>query len=262
MDLAFLSRIVGIIFIPSDFLAVLLVLGVVLQWTRWRGLGKGLMIAVAAALLLVYFLPVDDWLGIPLENRFPRPAAPAHLDGAIILGGGESAAIFEARGVPGYNPAEGRLVAGAELARRYPDARIIYSGGWAPFEKSKMPEASVARAIFAQMDIPPSRLILENRSRNTWENFVYSKKLARPRSGETWLVVTSATHMPRAMGIAAKLHWHVLPWPSDYLTTGKPKGVDWNSSIAGRLDKIDTATHEWAGLAAYWLMGRLGDTGH
>ena len=260
MDIAFVSRILGIIFTPSDFLLLLLVLGVVLQWTRWRNSGKWLVILVTLSLLLVCVFPVDGWLGAPLENRFPRPPTPAHVDGAIILGGGESGAIFVARGVPGYNPAEGRLVAGAELARRYPDARIIYSGGWAPFEQSALPEARVARGIFGQMGIPASRLILENRSRNTWENFVYSKAIAQPRPGETWLLVTSATHMPRAMGIAAKLHWQMLPWPSDYLTTGKAKGIDWNSTIASRLDKIDTAAHEWAGLAAYWLMGRLGDT--
>lgn len=259
MDLAFASRILGIIFTPSDFLVVLLVLGVVLLGTRRRSWGKGLVIAVAASFLLIYFLPIGDWLAAPLENRYPRPPAPPHLDGAIILGGGESAAIFTARGVPGYTPAAGRLVAGAELARRYPNARIIYSGGRAPLEKSEIPEAAVARAIFAQMGIPPGRLILENRSRNTWENFLYSKELAQPKPGETWLLVTSATHMPRSMAIAAKLHWHMRPWPSDYLTAGKSRGVDWNASIADRLDRIDTAAHEWAGLAAYWLMGRLGD---
>ena len=261
MDLAFVSRVLGIITTPSNFLVALLILGTVLLWARRRGLGKGLVLTVSIAFLLIYFLPVDDWVSAPLENRYSRPAAPARVDGAIILGGGESGAIFAARGVPGYSPAEGRLVSGAELARHYPNAKIVYSGGWAPFERGEMPEASVARAIFAEMDVPPSRLILENRSRNTWENFVYSKTLARPRPGETWLLVTSAAHMPRAMGIAAKLHWHVLPWPSDYRTTGKPGGTDWNSTIADRLDKIDMAAHEWIGLIAYRLMGRLADGG-
>ena len=262
MDLALVSRILGIIFTPSDFLLILLTLGVMLQWTRRRRLGRGLVIAATASFLLIVFLPIDDWLAAPLENRFPRPPWPAHVDGMIVLGGGENGAVFAARGVAAFNPAAGRLVAAAELARRYPDAKLIFSGGMAPLTQGKMSEANVARAIFAQMGLPPSRLILEDRSRNTWENFLFSKKLAQPRPGETWLVVTSAMHMPRAMGIAAKQHWHTLPWPTDYLTTGKPAGISWNSSLAARLGAIEFAIHEWAGLAAYWIMGRLGDTGH
>jgi uncharacterized SAM-binding protein YcdF (DUF218 family) len=153
-------------------------------------------------------------------------------------------------------------MAAAELARRYPHAQVIFSSGMAPLAKGEMTEADVARALFAQLGVPASRLTLESRSRNTWENFVYSKNLVHPEPGETWLLVTSAVHMPRAMGIAAKLHWRVLPWPSDYLTTGKPDGIDWNSSLASHLETIELAVHEWAGLAAYWLMGRLGDTKH
>lgn len=260
MGTALLSRVAGIIFTPSNFLILLLVLGLVLQWTRYRRSGKGLVIAVTVLFLLIFFLPLDEWLGAPLENRFPRPPWPAHVDGIIVLGGGENPAVFAARGAPGFNPSEGRLVASAELARRYPNAKLIFSGGAAPLTLGQTSEAHVARVIYQQMGMPPSRLILERRSRNTWENFVYSKAIANPKPGETWLVVTSAMHMPRAMGIAARLHWRMLPWPSDYLTTGKEKGMDWNSSVAARLDTIEFAVHEWAGLAAYRLMGRLGDT--
>jgi uncharacterized SAM-binding protein YcdF (DUF218 family) len=260
MDLAILSRIAGIIFTPSDFFLLLLILGLLLQGTRWRGLGKGLVIAVTLSFLLVFFLPLDNWLATPLENRFHRPPWPAHVDGMIVLGGGENGAVLAARGVMGPSAGESRLMAAAELARRYPHARLIFSGGMEPLAKGEMSEADVARTIFAQLGVPPSRLTLEGRSRNTWENFVYSKKLAQPQPGETWLLVTSAMHMPRAMGIAARLHWRVLPWPSDYFTTGRPGGIRWNSSLASHLGTIELAVHEWAGLTAYWLMGRLGDT--
>jgi uncharacterized SAM-binding protein YcdF (DUF218 family) len=260
MDLALLSRIAGIIFTPSDFFLLLLVLGVLLQATRWRRLGKGLVIAVAVSFLLIFFLPLDNWLATPLENQFRRPPWPDHVDGMIVLGGGENGAVFAARGVMGPSAGDPRLIAAAELARHYPQAKLIFSGGMAPLEKGEMSEAGVARAIFAQLGVPPSRLTLENRSRNTWENFVYSKNLAQPRANETWLLVTSAIHMPRAMGIAARVHWRMLPWPSDYLTTGRPSGIRWNSSLTAHLETIELAVHEWAGLAAYRMMGRLGDT--
>jgi uncharacterized SAM-binding protein YcdF (DUF218 family) len=261
MDLAFFSRAAGIIFTPSDFFLLLLVLGGILYWTRWRRLGRTLVIAVGVVLVLIFFLPLDDWLAAPLENRFARPSWPAHVDGMIVLGGGENGEIFAARHVLGSSPGIARLVAGAELARRYPHAKLVFSGGMAPLEKGEMSEASVARAIFGQLGIPASRLILESRSRNTWENFVFSKRIAQPKPGETWLVVTSAIHMPRAMGIAARLDWPMLPWPSDYLTSGKSHGIDWNSSIASKLEGIEFAVHEWMGLAAYRVMGRLGDPG-
>lgn len=259
MDFALFTRLAAILFTPSDFLPLLLVLGVVLQWTRYRRWGNRLVIGAAVCLLLIFLLPIDDWLAAPLENRFPRPAWPAHVDGVVVLGGGEDGVIFAARGVPAPDLAEGRLVAAAELSRRYPDAKLIFSGGVAPLSPKALSEAFVARNILRQMGVPPSRVILENRARNTWENFVYSKDLAKPKPGETWLVVTSAIHMPRAMGIAARLHWHVLPWPADYFTTGKKDTKDWNASLASHLLELDGVMHEWAGLAAYWLMGRIGD---
>ena len=135
MDLAILSRIAGIIFTPSDFFLLLLILGALLQGTRWRGLGKGLVIAVTLSFLLVFFLPLDNWLATPLENRFHRPPWPAHVDGMIVLGGGENGAVLAARGVMGPSAGESRLMAAAELARRYPHARLIFSGGMEPLAK-------------------------------------------------------------------------------------------------------------------------------
>ena len=132
MDLAILSRIAGIIFTPSDFFLLLLILGVLLQGTRWRRMGKGLVIAVALSFLLVFFLPLDNWLATPLENRFHRPPWPAHVDGMIVLGGGENGAVFAARGVMGPSAGESRLMAAAELARRYPHAKLIFSGNGCP----------------------------------------------------------------------------------------------------------------------------------
>ena len=242
MDLANFSRLVGTIFTLSNFLPLLLVVGVVLQWTRWRRLGNRLAAVVAVSFLAIYFLPIDEWVRAPLEDRYHRPAWPQHVDGVLVLSGGQN-----------------RIVAGAELARRYPDAKVIYSGGVAPFERPENAEVRVAPAAFERLGVEPSRLTFETRSRNTWESLVYSQKLAKPQPGETWMIVTSGIHMPRAMGIAAKLHWHVLPWPSGFVPV-RAQGMAWDSSVAGRLVQIEGAIHEWAGLAAYRVMGRLGDT--
>lgn len=260
MDFAHFSRLLSVLFTPSDFLWLLLVVGILLQWTRRKRLGKGLVIAVAVVLGFVLFLPIDRWLAAPLENALPRHPLPSQVDGILVLGGGEDGEIFAARHVQAPDPAEGRLIASAELARRYPHAKLIFSGGMAAYAKGALPEASVARAIYAQMGLPPDRMIAENRSRNTWENFLYSKELARPRPGQIWVVVTSAVHMPRAMGIAAKLHWHVLPWPADYMSTGRAEGESWSDSLGSKLDHLESVVHEWAGLAVYRLTGRWAST--
>ena len=261
MDFATLSRWASVLFTPSNFLWLLLVLGVLLLPTRRKRLGYALVLGATMIFGAVFFLPFDRWLTEPLENQFPRPPWPAHVDGIVVLSGGENGAVFSARGVQAPDPGEGRLIASAELARRYPEAKLIYSGGIAPLEKGRLAEADVARAIYAEMGIPPSRVIAERRSRNTWENFLYSKEIANPKAGETWILVTSAKHMPRAMGVASKLRWKVVPWAADYSTTGRPEtGDSWNDSLAARLWGLENIMHEWAGLAVYRLTGRWAPT--
>src|ERR1700677_4243471 len=259
MDLALLSRIAGIIFTPSNFFLLLLILGVLLQGTRWRRLGKGLVIAVALSFLLVFFLPLDNWLATPLENRFHRPPWPAHVDGMIVLGGGENGAVFAARGAMGPSAGESRLIAAAELARRYPHARLIFSGGMEPLAKGEMSEADVARAIFAQLGVPPSRLTLESRSRNTWENFLLQR--TRPAATRRNMAAGDLghTHAPRHGNRGQTSLARAAP-ALGLFHHGRPGGIRWNSSLTSHLGTIELAVHEWEALPAYWLMGRLGDT--
>ncbi|HMH66173.1 MAG TPA: YdcF family protein, partial [Rhizomicrobium sp.] len=115
-------------------------------------------------------------------------------------------------------------------------------------------EAETARYIFAQMGLDPTRLILEPRSRNTYENILNTKALVKPKPGEVWLLATSAIHMPRALGVARKLNWPMLPWPTDYLTGPHRASADFN--IAGNLGAVDYAVHEWVGGLAYRLAGK------
>jgi uncharacterized SAM-binding protein YcdF (DUF218 family) len=256
MDFAHVARVAAMVFTPSNFLLLLLILGAVLQWTAWKRWGNGLVIGVTVLFILMVIFPFGRWLAQPLEDRFPRPPWPAHVDGIVVLGGGEDGATFAARHVQAPDAAEGRLVASAELARRYPQAKLIFSGGTAAFAKGGLPEASVAREIYVQMGLPRERMIAEDRARNTWENLLYAKDIAKPKRGETWLLVTSAVHMPRAMGIAARLHWQMVAWPADYLTTGNAEDQSFNDSLAARLSSLEAVAHEWAGLLVYRATGR------
>ncbi len=80
--------------------------------------------------------------------------------------------------------------------------------------------------------------------------------MVQPKPDETWVLVTTALHMPRAMGIARRLDWQILPWPTDYRTPGDNASPAWRFSFGSNLSDLDEAAHEWLGLVAYYLVGK------
>ena len=125
------------------------------------------------------------------------------------------------RGAPDINEAAERLTVVPTLARRFPTARIIYSGGDGAAHPASGSEATYRAASCSRASgSRGTALTLEDRSRNTAENAVYSKALAAPKPGERWLLVTSAYHMPRAVGAFRKAGFEVDAYPVDYRTAG------------------------------------------
>jgi uncharacterized SAM-binding protein YcdF (DUF218 family) len=228
---------------PSNLLLLLLVAGALALLLGRRRLASWLLYPAILAFLLVGLFPVGEWLILPLENRFPRPAAPPNeVDGIIVLGGAVDLDVTQARGVVAFHGEAERDITLVELARRYPDAELIYTGNsyWPPFLR----QHGLA-----------NRVVFEDRARNTHENAVLSKQLAAPAPGERWLLVTSAAHMPRSVGVFRKVGWPVIPYPVDYSTTGDIKMVA-APDVAGGWRKFDQAIKAWMGLLAYWLSGR------
>jgi uncharacterized SAM-binding protein YcdF (DUF218 family) len=166
-----------------------------------------------------------------------------------------SAASGEAQ----LNESAERVTAVAALARRFPQARIIYSGGDASLLGNAPVEANFALPLFETFGIPRRRIELEGRSRNTQENAVFSKELAKPQPGERWLLVTSAHHMPRSVGCFRRAGFEVEPYPVDWRTRGAPDLLHPFGSLAGGLARTDAAAREWVGLFAYWLTGRTSE---
>ena len=147
----------------------------------------------------------------------------------------------------------GRLTAAVALVLRYPQARLIFTGGPSDIWSLGRDEAEDVRSLWLSLGVPDSRMTFENRSRNTFENAIYTRDLAAPKPGEVWLLVTSAAHMPRSAGIFRRAGFAVTPYPVDYQTFGD--GRDWQFSLNGlrSLDRLEIALHEWFGLAGYWL---------
>jgi uncharacterized SAM-binding protein YcdF (DUF218 family) len=248
-----LSKLFWLLAAPSHVLAWVVLAAAMCVLAGWSCAARGLSLAAAGLFLLIGVLPLQTRMIQPLEDRYPRPTWPFRVDGVLILGGGLNAAILQARRAPAQEGSEARLVSAYEVARHYPGARVIFSGGSARLGHSVYTEADAARAIFRQMGLDPARLFLESRSRNTYENILFSRTLAQPRSGETWLLATSAIQMPRAMMVARRAGWALVPWPTDYLTAA---GSSRTFSISENLALSDAAMHEWIGLLAYQLGGK------
>jgi len=250
-----LSKLFWYVAAPGNLCVLLILSGIVLLAFTRRRRGFRLVVAGGLGLAVIAATPISAWMISPLENRFPQPSLPDRVDGIIVLGGSVNPYISASRGRPSVRDAAERLFAAGELARRYPGARVIVSGGEAAIVPTGHLEAGVMRDVLASQGIPESRIELESTSRNTYENAVETKRLAQPEPGETWILITSAWHMPRSVGCFRSVGWTVLPYPVDYQTTREP-GRRPTFQLRHELDRFDTATREWAGLAVYAALGR------
>ena len=193
----------------------------------------------------------------PLEDRFQRPVpVPEKVDGIIVLGGGFEAGINRVRGGYELNGSGDRFVETAILARRFPDAKVVVTGGAGDLILDGEADGVTAPRLLTALGIAPERLLMESKSRNTYENAVFTREMLNARPGQTWLLVTSAFHMPRAMGIFRKAGFEVVPWPVDYRTSGEePFGIAQDNALDS-LQNMSVAVREWIGLAVYRLTGR------
>jgi uncharacterized SAM-binding protein YcdF (DUF218 family) len=240
---------------PNTLALALALLGLLLVW-RGRRFGRWPLTLGLGWFAAVFLLPVAAFLTLPLEERFARPATPpAQVTGIIVLGGAVEQALTEAHGIPALNGAAERMTEAVALARRHPEARLVFTGGSAALVPGGPTEAETARQLFTDLGVPPARLVFEDQSRNTHENATFTHRLLNPRSGETWLLVTSASHMPRSVGCFREAGWRVVAWPVNY-TTGRDPALWWYGPFPARLNQAEWALREWVGLLAYRLMGR------
>jgi uncharacterized SAM-binding protein YcdF (DUF218 family) len=252
-----LSKVLGVFASLSNLAIALGLLGVLLLGTRLARVGRLLTVASLIGLAVIGLSPLGNLLIIPLEQRFPPwDDTRGPPDGIVVLGGAIIPDVSAARGEVALNEAAERVTAAIALARRYPAARIIYSGGSAALISREGSEAASAVRLFDSLGIPQARIIAEGQSRNTVENAVFSMLLAMPQPGERWLLVTSGYHMPRAMGVFRRAGFPVEAYPVDWRTRGPQDMARPFASLGSGLQRSDTAAREWVGLLVYWLTGR------
>lgn len=256
-----LGKISSILMQPSFLAALALIAGLMLLTiNRRRELALRLAWGGLAFYLLVGIVPVGNLLILPLEQHFakvPRPSPADGVTGVIILGGFEDGWVSAGRGALTINESGERLTEGVRLAREIPDAKVLFSGGvgalWRAGEDATAPVAAYLEAA----GIDRSRILLEGASRNTIENAAFSAKLVHPKPGERWVLVTSAYHMPRAVGLFRKAGFTILPMPVDYRTRGWEDVWRFFDRLPAGLQRFDLAMTEWLGLLAARLTGNI-----
>ncbi len=255
----YLSKILGFFLLPSNFLFCLALFCLLLAKTRFAQAGRTILTRTIIMLVIMAFSPLGHWLLLPLEARFSQPMDKEPFRapyGIIVLGGSVNTVVSRARSSVAINESGERLIEAGYLARRFPEAKILFSGGSGQIIYNDMTEAAAVKPVFTQMGIAPNRIIYENRSKNTWQNALYTKKLLQSDSKRRWLLVTSAFHMSRSMGCFRKAGINVIPWPVDYRTRGTSDIYRFFSRASEGLKRVDIAAREWIGLLAYRLTGR------
>ncbi len=250
-----LSKVAGFLVVPSDVLVALGLLGLLLLRSRFQRTARGLLTMSLGLLVVAGLSPLGNALILPLEQRFPAWSGSA-ADGIVVLGGSIGPTLTAARGQPALDESAERLTEIADLARRFPNARILLAGGYSGVAKDVPGEARAAVPLLESFGIARERILLEDKSLNTHQNALFSKAVAQPKPGERWLLVTSAYHMPRAVGCFRRVGFPVEAYPVDWRTTGRLDQWFPFESIAKGLARTDTAVHEWVGLVVYRLIGR------
>jgi uncharacterized SAM-binding protein YcdF (DUF218 family) len=230
-------------------------------WGLWRGrhrlAGWSLALLFTGTLALTLF-PLGDLLLDPLERSFPVRPDLTRVDGIIVLGGAETTGAYRLWGGPQLNEAGERLIEGAMLAHRFPNARLIFTGGSATVgrEEDTTDPSKMVRDTWEALGIARDRITLEQASRNTTENARLTHDLIQPKPGETWVLVTSAFHMPRAYETFTRNGWdQITPWPVDF-RSGDLQGLRGIWRLDRNLLGVNLALKEYLGTLAYRITGK------
>ena len=253
-----LAKVLWFLLQPSSLLIAGAMAGAALLHTKWYRAGRRLLWGGLAALLIGGLSPFGDLLSRPLEGRFPRAEIGdgAGVAGIIVLGGAEDSRNADGIELAPLNEAAERYTEAAVLARRLPHARVVFTGGSGMLVRSGPQEAEVAGRLLVALGLGKERLTLEAESRDTHENALFTARLIKPEAGERWLLVTSAAHMPRAVGVFRKAGFAVEAWPVDYRAPRRLAMLRLQSSFPEGLRRIDAILREYIGLAMYYAAGR------
>ena len=251
-----LSKLVGLAAEPVFWVLLLLLIAVLLLPRRPQAARRWVLAAVTM-LLLGGWAPLPDALLRHLERQYPEPPAmpTQQYAGVVVLGGAlESGYVGEGGEEPQVNGAAERMTTVLPLLRQAPDLAVVFTGGNGEYFGNGPSEAERVRRFFVQLGLDPQRIRLEDQSRNTYENAVFTARLSGIDPRKPWILITSAYHMPRALAVFRKQGWNVIPYSVDFRAG---LATPWTTYSLSDFEKWHVALREYIGMVAYQLSGRI-----
>ena len=249
------SKLLWLLIKPESLLLIAFSAGFLLLWLCKTEIAKRILGGVLVAMLMIGFFPLGEWLLYPLESRYPHNVEPEQVDGIVALSGALDPMGTKVWDQVVAGGAAERNFAFVRLANKYPDARLVYTGGASSMTYQQYKAADAAKRLYAELGLDIDRILFERESRNTAESAVNVKRLVNPKLDEKWMLLTTGWHMPRSVGVFCKVGWQVIPYPVDFQTKpGHLLRIGWD--FADHMRDLNTAVKEWVGLFAYALLGR------
>ena len=249
---AFLYKLISSFFLPPLFNLFILTMGLILivrkKTFRW---GKRILMLGIIILYLSSSFTVVNLLSKPLESPFPQPyweSIPPSVGAIVVLTGGKLYTKI-------------RTLRGVELYYQLKNLPLLFSGGPASRDKDSLAESKRAGLIAQKLGVPQERIIVESRSRNTYENAVYSLIILRRMNIKDFILVTSGSHMRRAMAVFKKNGATPVPVPSDYISSWTPQKKaffpDYILPTTEAFNALFYVLHEYFGLVWYKTKGYI-----
>ena len=244
---------------PFNFIFILLIAVWMFLFFKKQRSGYILLSCIIIFLILIAFIPIGKILIAPLEKRFEtNPDLPKTVGGIIVLCGSMDPILSNLWNQEEIHGSVERELSFISLAKIYPEAKLIYTGGSSSFLHQELKEADIAKYFFLNQGIDVSRIVFERNARNTYENAILSMNRTHVDTNKPWILITSAYHMPRSVGIFCKLGWNIIPYPVDHRT--RPQGnIIFDYNLAGHMSNLGLAIHEWLGLVIYYFTGKSSD---
>ena len=252
----YLSKILWLIVNPFNIFIFITLFTMFLYFINFRRLSLIIYLINFIFIALISFLPIGSYLTYIIEKEFhTNTKFPQQVDGILILGGATNPLLFKEFDQISLNGSAERLVESVMIIRKFEKAKVIFSGGSGIINRSDLGHSQVAKLFYKKIGVDINKIFFEDKSRNTYENIIYSKKIAKPKKNENWLLITSAFHMKRALLIAEKNNWKLIPYAVDFKNIKEFKLTP-NLNLLSNLNSFQSGLHEWLGLVSYYLMGR------
>ena len=252
----YLSKTIWLLFNPFNIFIIFTILTIILYLISFRKISKTIFLINSFYLILISILPIGNYLIYKIEKEFHSYTnIPDTLDGILILGGATNPSMYKEFNQISVNGSAERLIESVSIINRFKNSKIIFSGGSGVVNRPDLGHSQVAKLFYEKIGLEKSKIIFEDNSRNTYENILFAKKLAKPKKNENWLLITSAFHMKRAMLIASKNNWELIPYAVDFKTMKNFRFVP-SLNLLSNINSFQYGSHEWLGLISYYLMNR------